>query len=135
MKRDEVPSVVAATRYIERKYGVKGDCPFPDDFDDLAFRHRDNHKWFAILTLVRRSLFFPGQEGELYLLNLKVDEGKALSLYDEGIHPAYHMNKRKWVSVLMDGSVEKSLVERLIDRSYALTERKRKRRKRTKGDF
>ena len=131
MKRENVPLVKAVEAYIEKKYGVRGDCPFQDDFDDMAFRHLDNQKWFALLLLLRRDRFFLGQTGEMYLLNLKNDPKKMPLLYDERIHPAYHMNRRNWLSVLLEEGTDLMLLERLIDESYALTAPKKTRRKRS----
>ena len=36
----------------------------------------------------------------------------------KGIRPAYHMKQGSWISVLLDGSVEKTLVFSLLDMSY-----------------
>lgn len=125
MKRDDVPIIKALEAYIHTKYGVLGDCPFPGDFDDLAFRHRDNKKWFALLLLVKRDHFFPGEKGDLYLLNLKNDPKRLPLLFDERLHPAYHMNKQNWLSALLDEGADLLLLERLIDESYALTASKK----------
>ena len=127
MKRDDIPLIKALEAYIKTEYGVSGDCPFPEDFDDLAFRHPDNKKWFALLLLVRRERFFPGEPGELYLLNLKNDPKRMSLLYDEKIHPAYHMNRKHWLSALLDEGADLPLLKRLIDESYALTAPKKAR--------
>jgi len=127
MKRDDIPLVKAVEEYIKKKYGVSGDCPFPDDFDDMAFRHLDNRKWFALLLLVRREKFFPEKPGELYLLNLKNDPRRLPLLFDERVHPAYHMNRKHWLSCLLDEGADLPLLKRLIDESYALTAPKKAR--------
>lgn len=55
-------------------------------------------------------------------LNLKCDPDEALALRD--IFPAvtagYHMNKRHWNTVVLDGSVPEGEIERMIDNSYRL---------------
>ena len=55
-------------------------------------------------------------------VNLKCDPERAVELRDEhkGIIPGYHMNKRHWNTVLLDGSVPTKLVRELIDHSYDL---------------
>ena len=55
-------------------------------------------------------------------INLKCDPDDALALRTEypAITPGYHMNKRLWNSLIMDGSLPKSLVHELIDHSYDL---------------
>lgn len=55
-------------------------------------------------------------------VNLKCDPGRAVQLREEheGILPGYHMNKKHWNTVRMDGSVKDALVVELLDHSYAL---------------
>jgi predicted DNA-binding protein (MmcQ/YjbR family) len=58
-------------------------------------------------------------------LNLKCDPVQAQMLRDvfEAVQPGYHMNKRHWNTVLLDGSLPDGEVQRMIDHSYALVVR------------
>ena len=55
-------------------------------------------------------------------INLKCDPDEALILRDifEAVRPGYHMNKRHWNTVVLDGSVPAGELQRMIDNSYAL---------------
>ena len=55
-------------------------------------------------------------------INLKCDPDRAELLRAEhpAITPGYHMSKRHWNTVVLDGSVPSSLVRELIDHSYDL---------------
>lgn len=55
-------------------------------------------------------------------INLKCDPERALELRDEyaAILPGYHMNKRHWNTVVLDGSLPSSLVRELVQHSYDL---------------
>lgn len=55
-------------------------------------------------------------------LNLKCDPDRAVELRDEhpAIRPGYHMNKRHWNTLVLDGSLPSPLVQDLIDHSYSL---------------
>jgi len=55
-------------------------------------------------------------------MNLKCDPEEALMLRDvfEGVIPGYHMNKAHWNTILLDGRIPRSEIERMIDNSYAL---------------
>lgn len=55
-------------------------------------------------------------------INLKCDPEKAIQLREQypGVLPGYHMNKRHWNTILMDGSVSDKVVLTWIDESYAL---------------
>ncbi len=55
-------------------------------------------------------------------LNLKCDPERAVILREEhdAIRPGYHMNKRHWNTLVLDGSLSSRLVRELIDHSYDL---------------
>lgn len=55
-------------------------------------------------------------------INLKCDPDRSVELRGEyeGITPGYHMNKRHWNTVLLDGSVPSPLVKELILHSHEL---------------
>lgn len=55
-------------------------------------------------------------------INLKCDPDRAIELREQhaGITPGYHMNKKHWNSVRLDGSVPSKLIRQLIDHSYEL---------------
>lgn len=54
--------------------------------------------------------------------NLKCDPAEAIELRDlfPAIVPGYHMNKKHWNTVLLDGSVPEGELMRMIDNSYDL---------------
>jgi predicted DNA-binding protein (MmcQ/YjbR family) len=60
--------------------------------------------------------------------NAKCHPERAEQLREEysGIVPGYHMNKKLWNTVLLDGSVPGTLVRELIDHSYELIRAKSK---------
>lgn len=55
-------------------------------------------------------------------INLKVDPEKGAELREQypSVQPGYHMNKKHWITVLMDGSISDRLVRQWIDESYQL---------------
>ena len=55
-------------------------------------------------------------------LNLKCDPGRAVALREqhEAIIPGYHMNKKHWNTLILDGSLPAALVKELIRHSYDL---------------
>ncbi|HAA12833.1 MAG TPA: MmcQ-like protein [Cytophagales bacterium] len=55
-------------------------------------------------------------------VNLKCDPEEAVRLREEfpAIIPGYHMNKKHWNTVLMDGTLPDAFIRELIDKSYFL---------------
>jgi predicted DNA-binding protein (MmcQ/YjbR family) len=70
------------------------------------------HKTFATLT----------EEEGVARMNLKCDPDEALVLREKypAVHPGYHMNKKHWNTVYLDGTIATSEIERMIDNSYEL---------------
>jgi predicted DNA-binding protein (MmcQ/YjbR family) len=58
-------------------------------------------------------------------LNLKCDPELAIELREryEGVTPGYHMNKKFWNTVKMDGSIPRQELCRMIDHSYEMVVR------------
>jgi predicted DNA-binding protein (MmcQ/YjbR family) len=55
-------------------------------------------------------------------INLKCDpeDGQALRAQYPAIIPGYHMNKKHWNTVILDGSLSEELLQELIDQSNYL---------------
>ena len=55
-------------------------------------------------------------------VNLKVDPEKGVELREQytAVQPGYHMNKKHWITVLIDGSIPDRLLKQWIDNSYDL---------------
>ncbi len=60
--------------------------------------------------------------GEPGTMTLKVDPDHGVELVreHEAISPGYHTNKRHWITVVLDGSLEDSLIRELVEDSYDL---------------
>ncbi len=82
---------------------------FPFGDDTLVFKV--DGKIFALVNL----------EGDLSI-NLKCDPGYAIELREryQSVTPGYHMNKKHWNTVSIDGSVPDREIFHWIDHSYDL---------------
>jgi predicted DNA-binding protein (MmcQ/YjbR family) len=60
--------------------------------------------------------------GEPGTMTLKVDPDHGVELVreHEAISPGYHTNKRHWITVVLDGSLEDALIQELVEDSYDL---------------
>ena len=109
--------------YIKKKYKVEPEYPWSRYDTNAVFRHVENKKWFALVMDVRREkLGLPG-DGEVTVMNLKVDDPffRDMIIREDGITPAYHMNKQHWITVLMDGTVPEERMYALLEMSYLST--------------
>ena len=106
-------------------YGTSPDFPFEDDFDTAVLRHGANRKWYALVMHVSRRKFGIDSDELIDVLNLKqpVEMFGSFSKI-EGVHPAYHMNKLHWISVLLPDA-DAEMVKFLVKVSYDATNGKK----------
>lgn len=93
--------------YCLSKPGVTEELPF--DENTLVFKVMG--KMFALTDIA-----------EFTSVNLKTDPEKAIELREryEAVMPGYHMNKRHWNTIMIDGSVPDREIRSWIDDSYDL---------------
>ena len=117
--------------YIKDKYNALPEYPWEKYDDNAVFRHVDNKKWFALVMEVRGDKLGLKTKGHIPVINLKVDDAffRDVLVRQEGIMPAYHMNKVHWITVLLDGTVPEGKVFDLIDMSYTATASSKKKQK------
>ena len=117
--------------YIKKKYKSAPEYLWKKYPDYAVFRHEDNNKWFALQAPVPKDKL--GLEGNeiVEVINVKVDDMffRDMLIRQDGILPAYHMNKQHWVTVILDGTVNEEQVRSLIDSSYLATASAKKKEK------
>jgi len=94
--------------YCLSKKGASEDFPF--DEETLVFKVMG--KMFALIPLERIPL----------QINLKCEPELAVELREryEAVRPGFHMNKKHWNTIWVDGSLRNELIYRWIDDSYNL---------------
>jgi predicted DNA-binding protein (MmcQ/YjbR family) len=94
--------------YLEAKPAAKRDMPF--GADTLVFKVLD--RMFALVAW----------QADPLTINLKVDPVDAVILRKQysAVTGGYHMNKKHWNTVTLDGSVPDEEIRRMIDDSYTL---------------
>ncbi len=113
--------------FAEEEYNTQPEYLWKSSPDFAVLRHADNRKWYGLLMRVERSVIGLSGEGLIGILNIKSDPMMISTLQGQtGFVPAYHMNKTKWISVLLDGTVEKEQIFALLTMSYEMTASKRK---------
>lgn len=93
--------------YCLSKKGVTEEFPF----DPTTVVYKVMGKMFALADVDRFDS-----------INLKCDPDKAEDLREryEQVQPGYHMSKKHWNTVLIDGTLPDALIRQWIDHSYDL---------------
>ena len=108
---------------VQEKYGNQLEYLWEKSPDTAVLRHEGNQKWYAVLMKISWDKLEKGREGLVEAVNLKHDQVSDL-LVKKGIYPAFHMNKRYWISVPLDDSLSDEEMLELIEKSWNLTIKK-----------
>ncbi|ORO50859.1 MmcQ family protein [Streptococcus oralis subsp. oralis] len=108
---------------VQEKYGNQLEYLWEKSPDTAVLRHEGNQKWYAVLMRISWDRLDKGREGLVEAVNLKHDQVADL-LSKKGIYPAFHMNKRYWLSLALDDSLQDEEVLELIERSWNLIVKK-----------
>jgi len=106
--------IEALRNYVLQKPDVTEGFPFGEE--TLVFKIKD--KIFLLTGLDSSPLQF----------NVKCDPEKAIEWREEfpdSVLPGFHMNKKHWNTVVVDGAVSNKLLKEMIDHSYDLVSKKK----------
>jgi predicted DNA-binding protein (MmcQ/YjbR family) len=100
--------------YCKSKPGSEETFPFGPE--TLVFKV--DGKIFLLVSLQKQPLQF----------NVKCDPEKAIELREQfsSVLPGYHMNKKLWNTVIVDGTISTPQLKEFIDDSYFLVHKKKK---------
>lgn len=106
--------------YVASQYGTKPEYPWFDLPEHAVLRH-SNGKWYGIIMSIPSDKLGLDSTEKIDILVCKCDPMmRDFLLTETGFYPAYHMNKTHWITALLDGSVDKSLVCHILDLSFQL---------------
>ncbi|MCR5081470.1 MAG: MmcQ/YjbR family DNA-binding protein, partial [Treponema sp.] len=116
--------------FIKNKFSVEPDFPWPDSPDYCVFRC-PNQKWFALMMKIKfRQLGLTGDE-EVWVVNMKAPDEEIPNLIDrKSIFPAWHMNKKHWITVLLTSATDFEELCTLTEKSYGMVSGKKREIKR-----
>lgn len=109
--------------YVKNRYGTDPEYLWEKDPESAVLRHA-NGKWYAVVMNVHKSRL--GSEaseaeesGKAFILNVKCEPLIVdFMTRSKGFYHGYHMNKENWLTILLDGTVDKGTILEFIDKSY-----------------
>ena len=107
--------------YVKNKYEDELEFLWEKSPKNAVVRRKSSNKWYAvILTISKRKLNLDSDK-IIEVINLHNIAEEIEKLIDNKKYfPAYHMNKKYWCTICLDGTVELKEIYKLIDISYEL---------------
>lgn len=108
-------------RYVRTQFGDELEFLWKNFPDNAILRRKDTQKWYAlVLTLSKSKLGLKSDEiVEIIVLRLNPEQ-MAQTVDYQKYFPGWHMNKKSWYTMILDGSVPTEEIYRRIEESYLL---------------
>lgn len=112
--------------WIKNQFVAEPDFTWPDTPDYCVFRCQ-NEKWFALVMRIKyKQLGLTGDEN-VWVVNIKANQTEIPNLIDhKSIFPAWHMNKKHWITVLLTAVTDFGKLCELTLKSYELVSKSKK---------
>ncbi|MDE6790110.1 MAG: MmcQ/YjbR family DNA-binding protein [Clostridia bacterium] len=110
--------------YAYQKYGDSPEYLWEKFPDCAIIRRKDNAKWYCAVLTVKACKI--GLEGEqvMEVVDLRADPDELAKLIDNRKYFAgYHMNKKHWLTIPLDGTVSIEEICSRLDQSYILAKK------------
>lgn len=106
--------------WIKTQFGAEPDYPWPDTPDYCVFRC-PNEKWFALVMRIKYRQLGLSSDEEVWVVNMKASQDEIPNLIDKkSIFPAWHMNKKHWITVLLTAATDFEKLCELTKKSWEL---------------
>ncbi len=113
-------------KYIKEKYGDEFEYLWAKFPENAVARNKKNNKWYVALLVVDKNKIGLNEEGKVEIIDLLMQPDKIEKIVDHKKYfPGYHMNKKYWITILLDGSVDIEDIYQLIVSSYELSLKKK----------
>lgn len=112
--------------YVGDTYGRSLEYLWPSSPGNAIWRRGDNDKWFAALLMVKKNKIIAGaDDGMIEILDIRCAPDMIDFIVDKKlIFPGWHMNKRHWITLVLDSRMGIAQIKNLLDISYELAGRK-----------
>ena len=109
--------------FLHSYFNAPGDTPWVEQGDSSSTVYRcPNNKWFALIMQIKfKNLGFESDE-PVWAVNLKSENVEAIT-DKKSIFPAYHMNKKYWITVLLTAVTDFEKLCELTKKSFALVQK------------
>lgn len=110
--------------YVAEKYQDSPEFLWKKFSNNAIFRRKDNQKWYAALLIISKKKLGIDSDEIIDIIDLRIDPAQIDETVDgQKYFPGFHMNKRHWLTICLDGSVPIDEICNRIDASYILAKK------------
>lgn len=112
------PQTNRLAKRVEEKFRVRPEFLWEKYPHYAVFRNPNNGKWFALVMDLDKKKVLHEEEGPSEVLDLKLDDLVSSYLEKKSVYPAYHLNRKNWISLILDDRLTDEEIFSMIEISY-----------------
>lgn len=112
-------------QFIKDAYGDEPEYLWQKFPDNAVWRRKDNNKWYGIILTVSGRKIGLDTDEIVEIIDLRMSPQDAETMLAQKNHyPGWHMNKKSWYTIVLNGSISDKELQEKIAESYALAAHK-----------
>lgn len=107
--------------YLKETYGTTPEFLWKKYPGHGVFRNTQNQKWYGIILNIHASKIM-NEDKEIEILDVKIKPEQLEELLNKpGYYPDYHMNKKNWITLVLDETLSDEEIKQHLDESFHLS--------------
>ena len=106
--------------YVKNKYNSDLEFLWKKYDDTAVIRNKNNNKWYGIIFSISKKVLGDYEDELVEIMDIRADNIDKI-IDNKNIYPGYHMNKKSWITILLDNKLDDEYILNLIDNSYNLS--------------
>lgn len=102
-------------QYVKDKYGDEPEYLWEKFKETAAIRKKDNKKWYGLICKIPANKLNINNDN---LIDVLIVRGDPIEIDNQNIFAGWHMNKKSWISLVLDNRLSNEEVFKIIDKSY-----------------
>ena len=117
------PQTLRLLDFVKTNYNTDPEFLWAKTPDCAVLRNMGNRKWYGIIMVIPANKIGIDSDRLIDIINVRFIKGEAPEIAGNapGIYPAWHMNKRNWITIVLDGTLSDEQLFGLIDQSFELS--------------
>ncbi len=112
-------------KYVKEEYNDELEYLWDKFPNNAIWRNKENNKWYGVLLIIGKNKIGINEDGKIEIIDLLLEPERIKKIIDNKKYFAgYHMNKKHWITIKLDGSVDIKEIYDLLDNSYKLSKNK-----------
>ena len=105
--------------YVKNKYGDELEFLWEKSPKNAVIRRKSSNKWYAVILTISKRKIGLDSDKIIEVINLHNSEEEIKKLIDcKKYFPAYHMNKKHWISIALNVCKDEAFIQKCVINSY-----------------